>query len=85
MREWCRWLRDEHLADVVTAGALRAELICFVDEKRCEARYVFASREAFDRYERDHAPALRDEGLARFPLARGLTYSRSVGERIANA
>ena len=79
--EWIRWMLDEHLNDVCDAGAASAELI--VDGLRCETRYTFPSRESFATYERDHAPRLRVEGLARFPLERGLTYSRTTGERVA--
>ena len=53
---WLAWLRDGHLADVCAAGALDAEAVR-VDgpsgEVRCEARYRFASRRAFEAYERD--------------------------------
>ena len=82
--EWVRWLRDEHLRAVCDAGALDAEVVQFdampSATVRCEVRYHFASREEFDRYERDQAPRLRAEGLKRFPLERGLRYSRATGE-----
>lgn len=82
--EWIAWLRDEHLAEVIAGGALDAEVDCHDSASptcfRCEVRYHFASREAFARYERDHAPRLRAEGLKRFPPERGMTYARSVGE-----
>jgi hypothetical protein len=79
--EWLVWLREEHLADVCRVGALGAEVVRFDGEPiRCEVRYRFASRAAFDTYERDHAPRLREEGLRRFPIERGLTYLRSTGE-----
>lgn len=87
--EWIAWLRDEHLADVLTAGALDAEIIRVDREAasgsgvRCEVRYHFASREAFAKYERDHAPRLRAEGLKRFSPERGLKYERSLGESLA--
>lgn len=86
--EWIEWLRREHLKDVLACGALDAEIVR-IDEKReaasgqptiCEVRYHFASREAFAKYERDHAPGLRAEGLKRFPPERGVRYRRSVGE-----
>ena len=89
---WIEWLRDGHLADVCAAGALDAEAVRVDDprsgapesgEVRCEARYRFASRRAFAAYERDHAPRLRAEGLAKFPLELGLTYERTVGEIVA--
>ena len=81
---WVRWLRDEHLAEVCRAGALAAQVVRLDGEPvRCEARYGFASRGAFETYERDHAPRLRAEGLERFPLEMGLTYVRTTGEIVA--
>ncbi|MEO1086369.1 MAG: DUF4286 family protein [Acidobacteriota bacterium] len=78
---WLGWLRDGHLADVVDAGAESAYAVRLDGSPvRCEARYTFATRAAFEAYERDHAPRLREEGLALFPLDLGLEYSRSVGE-----
>ncbi len=77
---WLRWLAEEHLADVCAAGALDAEAVRLDgDPVTCEVRYHFADRAAFETYERDRAPALREEGLSRFPLDLGLSYRRSVG------
>lgn len=87
--EWVRWLRDEHLKQVCDAGAASAEVVHFdglpEGVVRCEARYRFASRADFERYERDHAPRLRARGLERFPLSRGLSYTRTTGEVVAQA
>ena len=47
---------------------------------RVMARYVFPSREAFDRYVREVAPALRAEGLAKFGPQTGVLMERSVSE-----
>ncbi len=65
---WLAWLRDGHLADVLDG-----------DPPRAEARYTFADRAAFEAYERDHAPRLRADGLARFPPGGGLAYARTTG------
>lgn len=80
------WLRDRHVADVVTAGADGAELV-LLDEAHghvVEARYRFASRDAFARYEREEAPRLRAEGLAeigRLGIALdAVTFTRTTGE-----
>jgi hypothetical protein len=82
--EWATWLRDEHLADVCAAGAISATLVRLEASARIyEARYIFPSREDFGRYERDHAPRLREEGLRLFPLRRGLRYRRTLAEVIA--
>lgn len=79
--EWIAWLRDDHLAKVIAAGALDAEIVRHDGEPvRVEVRYHFASRDDFSRYEREHAPRLRAEGLARFGPERGLIYVRSTGE-----
>lgn len=85
--EWIAWLRDEHLRDVCDAGALDAEVTRCDSASgagtRCEVRYHFESRAAFERYVREHAPRLREEGLKRFPPERGLSYERSTGEVVA--
>ncbi len=78
---WLAWLRDEHLADVCAGGATAAQVVAMDgDDIAYEVRYRFPSRQAFQAYERDHAPRLRTEGLERFPLSLGLTYRRTVGE-----
>jgi len=80
---WIAWLRDEHLAEVIAAGALDAEVIRFDGSPiRAEVRYHFSSKESFAAYERDHAPRLRAEGLKRFPPDRGLLYERFTGQSL---
>jgi len=77
-----RWLVEGHLADVCAAGALSADAVRFDDAPEVvEARYRFASREAFAAYERDHAPRLRAEGRALFP--EGVRFERRLGEVLA--
>ncbi len=78
--EWVEWLRTEHLADVLAAGALDAEVVRLDGEGIVmEVRYHFADRAAFDAYVRDSAPALRARGLELFPPDRGLEYARTCG------
>lgn len=75
-----RWLLDGHLADVVAAGALRADLVRFDDARLVlDVRYRFADREAFAAYERDEAPRLRAEGRHLFPPP-GVRFERRVGD-----
>ena len=56
---WLTWMRAGHAAEVLTGGATAAEIVRMdgpvIDY---EVRYRFPSREAFDRYEREHAPRL---------------------------
>lgn len=85
--EWVDWLHaGGHIADVVAGGASGGEVVKLDGESLAyEVRYRFPSRAVFDAYEAEHAPRLRAEGLERFPLDRGLAYSRSVGEVIPPA
>jgi hypothetical protein len=83
---WLSWLVDGHLAEVLEAGAVGAMAIKLDGEPPViEARYLFASRESFDAYLRLHAPRLRAQGLALFPVELGLRYDRSVGEVVAES
>lgn len=81
---WVAWLRDGHLADVLAAGAVDAEVVALEVEPGMpavlEVRYRFADRASLDRYVEFEAPRLRAEGLAKFPPERGIRYRRSVGE-----
>ena len=82
---WVAWLREEHIADVMKAGAIGATIVRVDgDNIRYDIRYVFDSRDEFEVYERDHAPRLREEGLARFPLSLGLSYTRAAGEIVGS-
>lgn len=77
--EYSAWLRDGHLADVINGGAQEAMLVQ-LGPLEFEARYLFADAAAFAKYEQLSAPALRAEGLAKFPASRGVRMTRSQGE-----
>jgi hypothetical protein len=78
--EWLSWLRAGHAAEVLAAGATDVEIVELDGPARSlEVRYHFPSREAFEQYEKEHAPRLRAGGLQRFPAERGITYRRSLG------
>ena len=80
-REFLDWLLSGHLQDVVNAGALSGTAARVVEPAspiRVEARYFFTNMRAYEAYVLEHAPALRAEGLARFPASRGITFERSV-------
>ena len=85
-QRWLEWLKSEHIRDVITAGADGAEIFRMdgsVGEVIYEIRYRFANRVAFENYEANHAPRLREEGLSRFPLELGLSYERTTGESVS--
>lgn len=75
------WLHGGHLRAVLDGGAEEARVVV-VEEPvapiRVETRYVFASREALERYLRDVAPVLRAEGVSLFG-SRGVRFERSIG------
>jgi dipeptidase E len=85
--EWLRWLTGGHLAEVLAGGAADAEVVELEGAagRSFEVRYHFPSRAAFERYEREHAPRLRADGLARFPVEKGVKYCRSVGAVVARS
>ena len=78
--EFIAWLRGGHLADVVKAGAIDAEIVEFDADNGAigdvETRYHFASRAAFDAYANGPAVPLRAEGAAKFPPSRGIVMTR---------
>jgi Domain of unknown function (DUF4286) len=81
---WVRWILDEHIADVVDAGADSGRLFRIESDdgiQRYSVQYQFAGRDVLEKYLQDHAPRLRDAGLRRFPLEE-VRYSRRVGELI---
>lgn len=86
MREFLAWLRDVHVADVCAAGAEDGFLVVLDtadgESPALEARYTFASREAFDTYLRDHAPRLREDGKVVAERVGGVTFARTSGEII---
>lgn len=75
-----RWLREGHVAEVLAGGATDAEIVALdAPAQAYEVRFHFPSRQVFERYEREHAPRLRAEGLRLFPIEQGVAYRRSVG------
>ncbi len=85
-QSWLAWLENGHIQDVIDGGAMSGkvfeiDVVNITPEchRQFEIRYRFPDRVTFDTYERETAPGLRDEGLAKFPLSKGLTYQRTVG------
>jgi hypothetical protein len=76
---WLEWMRAGHAAEVLAGGATAAEILrCDGPVIEYEVRYQFPSRDAFDRYEREHAPRLRKEALRLFPSEYGVHYHRAT-------
>jgi hypothetical protein len=80
--EYAAWLTGGHTAQVIAAGASAAAVVRITDPPlpiRIEARYLFPSDEAYAAYIERSAPALRAQGLERFPPARGIGFDRRTG------
>ena len=79
--DWLAWLRAGHVAAVIQGGAVSAEVVKLAGvPESYEVVYRFRSRGDFDIYDREIAPALREEGLKLFPIEKGITYRRQVAE-----
>jgi len=83
--EFVEWLEDGHVDAVIKGGAHSAMIVRFGPDNAdaswgVEVRYIFSTREIFDRYQEHYAPALRADGLERFPPERGVRLSRTIGE-----
>ena len=79
--EYLAWLGGGHMAAVVQGGALSARAVVLEGpELRVATQYFFADSEAFERYVREFAPALRADGAARFPAQRGVIFERLLGD-----
>lgn len=82
--EWLRWLRDEHVQDVLDAGAERAEIVKMEGPGQIwQIRYYFPSHSLYENYINKHHDRLQSEGLERFPKEMGLQYDRTNGEIVA--
>ncbi|HYC70854.1 MAG TPA: hypothetical protein VEB66_06585 [Opitutaceae bacterium] len=79
------WLAPDHVEAVRRGGADSVRITLYdpaspEGRPALETEYTFPSRKAFDAYVRDHAPALRADGLKHFPPESGVTFERRVGE-----
>ncbi|MDB4938008.1 MAG: hypothetical protein JWP87_4980 [Labilithrix sp.] len=86
------WLRDVHVGDMCMSGARDADLLVMDatpgEPLVVESHYRFVSREAFEKYEREHAPRLRAQSLAELARlgvepGRGVTVHRATGKALA--
>lgn len=82
-REYVDWLTGGHVQAVINGGASAARIVQMQAEAGAgpwiEVQYVFPSQAALDRYVRDCAPALRQEGVERF-ARRGVIFTRRIGQ-----
>jgi hypothetical protein len=86
--EYAQWLRDGHVEEVVAAGRARwGRVFRMIDPPepvRVESQYLFESAADFEKYVADHANRLRNEGLLKFPTARGFRYERRLSRLVTD-
>ena len=76
------WLQNGHVQAVLRGGALRAHVVQLEPEDgalRVRTIYEFATPQSFEAYVRDHAPALRADGLTHFGPHTGTRFDREHG------
>jgi hypothetical protein len=81
--EYIAWLKDGHVDAVIRGGAHSAMIVRLEpagSSPRIMTQYIFPTRQLFDRYVAEFAPALRADGLTRFPPDRGIKFERNIGE-----
>lgn len=84
-REFVVWLTTGHTQAVLNAGASEASVLRVQNPSepiQVEVRYLFPNRQVFDRYVAESAPALRAEGLSRFPPERGIRFDRRTAVKV---
>jgi hypothetical protein len=82
VQDYLDWLVEGHIQDVLDGGALSgyAALETEPDDAIVViSRYLFASRDSYDRYVTETAPKLREEGLSKFGPHTGIAMKRSLG------
>ena len=82
--EWMQWMRARHIPDVLATGLFRGARMLRVTEPPSDERrtfrfeYALADRDAFETYQREHAPRLQADHGERY--AGRFAASRSVAE-----
>jgi hypothetical protein len=76
---WDQYLPG-HTEDVMASGCFESAEIERTEDGRYRCRYTAASQAMLDRYLADHAPRLRADALAKFPV--GVETSRAVWTRV---
>lgn len=79
--EFCSWLRQEHIGQVIDAGAAEADLLEHGPLPQApggaiEVRYLFESPASLADYLEHRMPKLRGETLKRFGHMPGIRYER---------
>ena len=69
--DWIRWMQQTHIPEVIASGCFTSHRICKLmnveDQGTTYAiQYFFNALEDIDRYQKNYAPRLQKEHLAKF-------------------
>jgi hypothetical protein len=68
--EWLRWMKEEHIPEVMATGAFLENKICRVlsddDGFTYAVQYTCADMASYERYRTEHAPRLQAETARRY-------------------
>ena len=69
--DWVKYMMEEHIPDVLATGHFRDFRLCHVQGEAqggvtFAVQYMARSVEAFEAYQKDHAPALQTEHQAKW-------------------
>lgn len=70
--EWLKWMKEEHIADVLSTGLFTDARLCHLleqdetDAKTYTIQYFCHSITEYNRYISDYAQEMREKGFARF-------------------
>ncbi|HSU28888.1 MAG TPA: DUF4286 family protein [Chitinophagaceae bacterium] len=70
--DWVNWQKEEHIPEVMSSGCFTHHLFFRLTEPITPGevtyivQYFSTSKENYERYIKDHAPALREKAMARW-------------------
>jgi predicted secreted acid phosphatase len=71
-KEWVRWMKEEHMPEILNIGLFSDSRLCRLleqDEKEgvtYVAQYFCDNMDDYNDYIKEHAPAMREKGLKKF-------------------
>jgi hypothetical protein len=86
---WVAWMRNEHLADVLSTGLFTKATLCRLLEQdesdgiTYSAQYVCKNIDDYNAYIEHHAPTMREKSMAKFKDK--FVAFRSIMEILAQA
>lgn len=70
--EWVKWMKEEHMDELINTGLFTGARLCRLLEQddiegyTYSAQYFCNSMDEYHAYIEQHAPRMREKGLARF-------------------